>query len=115
MLLLCTGGSPPSYFLPYSYKGLFLVCLKVLRLLFICSLFNCSREQSLHSSDVEIQPMDIADDMYRYVWFTGTSNHHSLFPPSGRTSSFRSRNDFIHKSFIHRSSSQLSVPLLDCF
>jgi hypothetical protein len=67
MLLLCTRGSPPSYFLPSSYKGLFLVCLKVLRLLFICSLFNCSGEHSLHSSDVELQPMDIVDDIKTHV------------------------------------------------
>jgi hypothetical protein len=63
MLLLCTGGSPPSYFLPSSYKGLFLACLKVLRFLFICSLFNFSGEHSFHSFDVELQPMDIADDI----------------------------------------------------
>ena len=43
------------------------------------------------------------------------SNHHSLIPPSGRTSCSRSPNDFIHKSSIHCSSSQLLVPLLDCF
>jgi hypothetical protein len=54
MLLLCTG----SYLLPSAYKGLFLVCLKVLRLLFIRSLFNFSGEHSLHSSDVELQPID---------------------------------------------------------
>ena len=59
MLLLCTGGSPPSYFLPFAYKGLFLVCLKVLRFLFICSLLNYSGEHSLHLSDVELQLMDI--------------------------------------------------------
>jgi hypothetical protein len=67
MLLLCTGGSPPSYLLPSAYKGLFLVCFKVLRFLFIRSLFNFSREQSLHSSDVEIQPMDIVDDIMTHV------------------------------------------------
>jgi hypothetical protein len=61
-LLLCTGGSPPSYILPSAYKGIF---LKVLRLLFIHSLFNCSGEQSLHSSDVELQPMDIVNDLCR--------------------------------------------------
>jgi hypothetical protein len=59
MLLLCIGGSSPSYLLSSVYKGLFLVCLKVLRLLFICSLFNFSGEQSLHLSDVELQLMDI--------------------------------------------------------
>jgi hypothetical protein len=63
MLRLCTGGSPPSYLLPSAYKGLLLVCFKVLRLFFIPSLFNCSGEQSLHSSDVEFQPMDIVDDI----------------------------------------------------
>jgi hypothetical protein len=59
MLLLCTGGSPLSYFLPSAYKGLFLVCLKVLRLLLICSLLKFSGEHSLHLSDVELQFMDI--------------------------------------------------------
>jgi hypothetical protein len=65
--MLCTGGSPPSYLLLSTYKGLFLVCLKVLRLLFICSLFNFSGEHSLHSSDVEIQLMDVADDIMTHV------------------------------------------------
>ena len=64
MLMLCIGGSSLSCLLPSAYKGLF---LKVLRLLFIHSLFNCSGEQSLHSSDVELQPMDIADDIMTYV------------------------------------------------
>jgi hypothetical protein len=64
MLLLCTRGSLPSYLLPSAYKGL---CLKFLRLLFICSLFNFYGEHSLHSSDVEIQPMDIADDIMTHV------------------------------------------------
>jgi hypothetical protein len=54
MLLLCTG----SCLLPSAYKTLFLVCLKVLRFLFIRSLFNFSREHSLHSYDVELQPID---------------------------------------------------------
>jgi hypothetical protein len=67
MLLLCTGGSPLSYLLPSAYKGLFLVCLKALRLLFIRSLFNCSGEQSLPLSDVKLQPMDIADDIMTHV------------------------------------------------
>jgi hypothetical protein len=67
MLLLCTGGSPPSYLLLSAHKGLFLVCFKVLRLLFIRSLFNCSGEQSLHLSDVELQLMDIADDIKTHV------------------------------------------------
>jgi hypothetical protein len=30
-------------------------------------LFNCSGEQSLHSSDVELQPMDIADDIMTHL------------------------------------------------
>ena len=30
MLLLCIGGSPPSCLLPSAYKGLFMVCLKIL-------------------------------------------------------------------------------------
>jgi hypothetical protein len=67
MLLLCTGGSPPSSLLLSAYKGLFLVCLKVLRLLFIRSLFNFSGEHSLHSSDVELQLMDVADDIMNHV------------------------------------------------
>jgi hypothetical protein len=67
MLLLCTGGSPPSYLLLSIYRSLFLVCLKVLRLLFIRSLFNFSGEHSLHSSDVELQLMDVADDIMTYV------------------------------------------------
>jgi hypothetical protein len=67
MLLLCTGGYPPSYLLPSAYKGLFLVCLKVLRFLFIHSLFNCSGEQYFHSSYVELQPMDIVDDIMTHV------------------------------------------------
>jgi hypothetical protein len=50
-----------------SYKSLFLVCLKVLRLLFIRSLFNFSGEHSLHSFDVEFQLMDVADDIMTYV------------------------------------------------
>jgi hypothetical protein len=66
-LLLCTGGSPPSYLLLSAYRSLFLVCLKVLRLLFIRSLFNFSGEHSLHSSDVELQLMDVADDIMTYV------------------------------------------------
>jgi hypothetical protein len=49
------------------YKGLFLICFKVLRLFFIRSLFNFSGEQSLHSSDVEFQPMDIANDIKTHV------------------------------------------------
>jgi hypothetical protein len=65
--MLCIEGSPPSYLLQYAYKGLFLVCLKVFRLLFIFSFFNFSGEHSLHSSDVELQPMDIADDIKTYV------------------------------------------------
>ena len=50
-----------------AFKGLFLVCLKVLRLLFIHSLFNFSGEHSLHSFDVEFQLMDVADDVMTYV------------------------------------------------
>jgi hypothetical protein len=66
-LMMCFGGSPPSYLLPSTYKGLFLVRLKVLRFLFIHSLFNCSGEQSFHSSDVKFQPMDIVDDIMTHV------------------------------------------------
>ena len=50
-----------------TYKSLFLVCLKVLRLLFIRSLFNFSGEHSLHSSDVELQLMDVVDDIMTYI------------------------------------------------
>jgi hypothetical protein len=67
MLLLCTGGSPSSYLLLSAYRSLFLVCLKVLRLLFIRSLFNFSVEHSLHSFDVELQFMDVADDIMTHV------------------------------------------------
>jgi hypothetical protein len=67
MLLLCTGGSPPSYLLLSAYRSLFLVCLKVLRLLFIRSLFNFSGEHSLYSFDVELQLMDVVDDIMTYV------------------------------------------------
>jgi hypothetical protein len=67
MLLLCTRGSPPSYLLLSAYKGLFLVCLKALILLFISSLFNFFGEHSLHSFDVEIQLMDVAYDIMTHV------------------------------------------------
>ena len=50
--MLCIEGSPPSYLLSFAYKGLFLVCFKVLMLLFIISLFNCSGEHLFHSSNV---------------------------------------------------------------
>jgi hypothetical protein len=63
MLLLCTGDSPPSYILLFAYKSIFLVCLKVLKLLFLRSLFNFLGEHSLHSSDVEFRLMDVADDI----------------------------------------------------
>jgi hypothetical protein len=67
MLLLCTGGSPPSCLLLSAYKGIFLVCLKVLRLLFIRYLFNFFGEHSLHSFDVELQLMDVVDDIMTHV------------------------------------------------
>jgi hypothetical protein len=67
MLLLCTGGSPPSYLILSTYKSLFLVCLKVLILHFIRSLFNFSREHSLHSSNIELQLMDVVDDIMTHV------------------------------------------------
>jgi hypothetical protein len=70
MLLLFTRGSPPSYLLLSAYKGPFLVCLKVLILLFIFSLFNFSREYYLHPSDVEVQLMDVVDDMMTHVELT---------------------------------------------
>ena len=38
--------------------------------------------------------------MQRYVWFIGTNNHHSLLPPSGRTSSSRSCNACIYTLFF---------------
>jgi hypothetical protein len=40
---------------------------KVLRLLFIRSLFNFSGEHSWHSFDVEFRFMDVADDIMTYV------------------------------------------------
>jgi hypothetical protein len=42
--------------LPSAYKGLFLVYLKTLRLLYIRFLYNYSGEKSLHSSDVNSNP-----------------------------------------------------------
>jgi hypothetical protein len=50
-----------------TYKSLFLVCFKVLRLLFIHSLVNFSGEHSLHSSDVEFRIMDVVDDVMTYI------------------------------------------------
>jgi hypothetical protein len=50
-----------------AYRSLFLVCLKVLRLLFICFLVNFSGEHSLHLSDVEFRIMDVADDVMTYI------------------------------------------------
>jgi hypothetical protein len=38
-----------------------------LEVLFIRSLFNFSGEHSLHSSDVELQLMDVADDIMTHV------------------------------------------------
>jgi hypothetical protein len=67
MLLLCTGDSPPSYLLLFAYRSIFLVCLKLLKFLFIQSLFNFLGEHSLHSSDVELQLMDVADDIMTHV------------------------------------------------
>jgi hypothetical protein len=45
----------------------------------------------------------------------GANNHHSLLPPSRRTSSSGSHNACIHKSSIHCSSSHFSFPLLNFF
>jgi hypothetical protein len=56
-----------SYLLLSAYKSLFLVCLKVLRFLLIHSLFNFSGGHSFHSSDVELQLMDVADDIMTYI------------------------------------------------
>jgi hypothetical protein len=50
-----------------AYMRLFLVCFKVLRLLFIRSLVNFSGELSLHSFDVEFRIMDVADDVMTYI------------------------------------------------
>jgi hypothetical protein len=50
-----------------AYRRLFLVCFKVLRLLFIRSLINFFGEHSLHLSDVEFQIMDVADDVMTYI------------------------------------------------
>jgi hypothetical protein len=44
-----------------------MVCLKVLRFLFIRSLFNFSREHSLYSSDVELQLMDVSNAIMTHV------------------------------------------------
>jgi hypothetical protein len=44
-----------------------MIWLKVLILLFILSLFNFSREHSLHSSDVEFRIMDVVDDIMTYI------------------------------------------------
>jgi hypothetical protein len=60
--------------------------------------------------------MDVVDDIMTYIEISlGTSNHHSLLPPSERTFGSGSCNAFIHKSSVHCSSSRLSVLLLDCF
>ena len=56
-----------STMLSSAYRSLFLVWLKVLRLLFIRSLVNFSGEHSLHSSDVEFRIMDVADDVMNYI------------------------------------------------
>jgi hypothetical protein len=42
--------------LPYAYKSLFLVYLKALRLLYICSLFSYFGEHYLHSLDANSNP-----------------------------------------------------------
>jgi hypothetical protein len=71
----------------------------------MCSLFNFSGEHSLHSSDVELQLIDVVDDLCRdKSGLLKTINHHSLLPPSGRTFGSRYRNAFIHNSSIHCSS-----------
>jgi hypothetical protein len=56
-----------STMLSSAYMSLFLVWLKVLRLPFICSLFNFSGEHSLHSSDLEFRLMDVADNIMTYI------------------------------------------------
>jgi hypothetical protein len=50
-----------------AYRSLFLVWLKILRLLFIFSLFDFSGEHSLHSSDIEFRLMDVADYIMTYI------------------------------------------------
>ena len=104
--------------LPSAYKGLFLVHLKTLRLFYIRFLFNYYGEQSFHSSYVSSNPMDIAKDIMAQVEVClaiGTSYHHSILPPSGRTSSSEYHDASIHNYFIHCSTSQLPFLLLDCF
>ena len=56
-----------SIMLSSAYRSLFLVWLKILRLLFIFSLFDFSRKHSLHSSDIEFRLMDVADDIMTHV------------------------------------------------
>jgi hypothetical protein len=64
MLLLCTGGSSPSYllliFIQESLSG-------IPQSLEMRSLFNFSGEHSLHSSDVELQLMVVADDIMTHA------------------------------------------------
>ena len=119
MILLCTRGSSPSYLLLSLYKGLFLVCLKVLRLL-------------LHTLFIQF----IWRVLFAFIWCrTRTYGWCGWYNDSCRDKSslleqviiivfslhlgeplvFGSRNAFIHKSSMHCSSSRLPVPLLDCF
>jgi hypothetical protein len=63
MLLLCTGGSPPSCLL--------LVCIQEslsgMPQSLEISLHTFSGEHSLHSSDIEFRLMDVADDIMTHV------------------------------------------------
>ena len=115
MLLLCTRGSPPSYFLPFAYKGLFLVCFKVLRFLFICSFLNCSREHSFHSSDVELQPMDIVDDIKTHVEVCLVYLEQVIIIVFSLHLGEPLFLDLPMLAYIHCCTSQHSVPLFNCF
>ena len=115
MLLLCTRGSPPSYLLPSAYKGLFLVCFKVLRFLFICSFLNYSREQSFHSSDVELQPMDIVDDIKTHVEVCLVYLEQVIIIVFSLHLGEPLFLDLPMLAYIHCCTSQHLVPLFNCF
>jgi hypothetical protein len=115
MLLLCTRGSPPSYLLPFAYKGLFLVCFKVLRFLFICSFLNCSREQSFDSSDVELQPMDIVDDIKIHVEVCPVYLEQVIIIVFSLHLGEPLFLDLTMLAYIHCCTSQHSVPLFNFF
>ena len=115
MLLLCTGGSPQSYLLLSAYKGLFLVCLKVLRLL-------------LHTLFIQF----LWRIFFAFIWCRNpTYGCCGWYNDSCRDKSGLLEQiiiivfslhlgeplvlDLAMLSSIHCSSSRLSVPLLDFF